>query len=42
MPINKQRMEALKESYGDDKGEEIYYRMEMKAKKKAKKKRSSK
>lgn len=34
MPIKKSRMKALKERYGEKKGEEIYYKMEQEEKKK--------
>ena len=34
MPINKKKMAALKKEYGPQKGEEIYYKMEQKKKKK--------
>jgi len=35
MPVNKKLMKSLKEEYGSDKGEAIYYAMENKRKKKA-------
>lgn len=38
MPVNKKKMKALKEEYGKKKGENVYYAMENKDKKKAKKK----
>lgn len=34
MPINKKKMSALVKEYGKKKGEEIYYALEAKAKKK--------
>lgn len=36
MPINQKKMTALKKEYGTIKWEEIYYALEMKAKKKKK------
>ena len=39
MPINELKMQALKESYGDKKGEDVYYAMEQQDKNKAKRKR---
>ena len=37
MPIIKKKMTALKKEYGAKKGKDIYYALENKAKKKAKK-----
>lgn len=37
MPINKKKMAALKKEYGSKRGEEVYYAMENKSKKKHKK-----
>jgi len=37
MPINVKKMKALKKEYGSKKGENIYYAMEMKKKRKSKK-----
>lgn len=39
MPVNKKKMKAMKEQYGKDKGKDVYYATEMKAKQKAKKKK---
>ena len=36
MPINKKKMSALKKEYGSNKGKDIYYALENKAKKKKK------
>ena len=36
MPVNKKKMAALKKQYGAEKGEDIYYAMETKAKHKKK------
>lgn len=36
MPVNRKKMSALKAEYGKDKGENIYYAMENKAKAKKK------
>lgn len=36
MPINKSKMKALKEKYGAEKGERIYYALEQKEKSKRK------
>lgn len=36
MPVNRKKMKALKEEYGAEKGENIYYAMENKAMKKDK------
>lgn len=38
MPINKDKMKALKKEYGTKKGSKIYYALENKAKQKQKKK----
>ena len=38
MPVNVKKMKALKRQYGSKKGENVYYAMEMKDKKKRKKK----
>lgn len=38
MPINEKKMRALVKEYGAKKGKEVYYAMEQKAKKSAKKK----
>lgn len=37
MPVNKKKMKALKKEYGAKKGEDVYYALENKAKKKKKK-----
>lgn len=37
MPVSKKKMAALKKHYGSKKGEDVYYAMENKAKKKHKK-----
>lgn len=39
MPVNRKKMKSLKEQYGKEKGKDVYYALEMKAKKKAKKKK---
>ena len=39
MPVNQKKMRALKAQYGAKKGEELYYRMESKAKKRKAKSR---
>jgi hypothetical protein len=36
MPINKKMMKDMKERYGEEAGERVYYAVEMKQKKKAK------
>jgi hypothetical protein len=33
MPVNRKMMKSMKDQYGDKKGEEVYYAMEMKNKK---------
>lgn len=33
MPVNRKMMKSMKDQYGDKKGEEVYYAMEMKHKK---------
>lgn len=38
MPVNRKKMRALKEQYGEEKGERIYYAMEEKEKKRKRKK----
>lgn len=38
MPVNKNKMAALKKEYGAKKGEDVYYAMENKAKHKKKSK----
>lgn len=38
MPVNRKKMAALKEQYGAEKGERIYYALEQKEKKRKKKK----
>lgn len=38
MPVNKDKMKALKKEYGKDKGKKVYYALENKAKQKQKKK----
>jgi hypothetical protein len=42
MPINKKKMNALKKQYGAKEGEDIYYKLENKAKAKKKKKHTKK
>lgn len=42
MPINKKKMSSLKKQYGAKKGEDVYYALEAKEKKKAKHKKKSK
>ena len=37
MPVNVKKMKALKSQYGSKKGENVYYAMEMKDKKRKKK-----
>ena len=37
MPVNVKKMKALKRQYGSKKGENVYYAMEMKDKKRKKK-----
>jgi hypothetical protein len=39
MPVNRKKMAALKKEYGAEKGKNIYYALEQKAKKKKKKKK---
>ena len=36
MPVNKKKMKAMKEQYGKEKGKDVYFATEMKAKQKAK------
>lgn len=36
MPINRKKMMALKKEYGKEKGKQVYYALEQKAKKKRK------
>lgn len=38
MPVNKPMMKEMKKRYGKEKGERVYYAVEMKQKKAAKKK----
>lgn len=38
MPINRKKMAALKKEYGKEKGKNVYYALEQKAKKEKKKK----
>lgn len=33
MPVNRSKMKAMKKTYGEKKGERVYYAMETKAKK---------
>lgn len=38
MPIQRKKMKALKQEYGEKKGKQVYYALENKQKKKGKKK----
>ena len=40
MPINEKMMREMKKQYGSDKGEDIYYALEQKLKKRKKKKKA--
>jgi hypothetical protein len=40
MPVNRKMMKAMKEQYGEKKGKEVYYAVEMKQKQAAKRKRA--
>lgn len=42
MPINVKKMKALKSQYGSEKGKEVYYALEQKAKTKRKKQKPTK
>lgn len=37
MPVNRKKMKSLKDQYGKEKGKDVYYALENKAKKKVKK-----
>lgn len=39
MPVNQKKMKALKKEYGSEKGKQVYYALENKAKKKQGKKK---